>query len=83
MYQNIVKTSIILIIEVVKRVIACVTIAFHMYKDVCPTAIMLFHCCYPAILLEYPVVVDHHRSLHFVQKYCEHVRYFNDRGIER
>ena len=40
--------------------IACVIIAFHMYKDDCPTAITLFQCCYPAILLEYPVVVDHH-----------------------
>ena len=40
--------------------IACGTIAFHMYKDDFPTAIMLFHCCYPAILLEYPVVVDHY-----------------------
>ena len=63
--------------------IACVTIAFPMHKDVCPTAIMLFHCCYPAILLEYPVVVDHRQSLHFVRKYCERVRYFGDGGSER
>ena len=41
--------------------IACVITAFHMYKGDCPTAITLFHCCYPAILLEYPaVVVDHY-----------------------
>ena len=63
--------------------VASVKIAFHMYKDDCPTAIMLFHYFYPAILLGYRVVVDHHRSLHFVQKHCEHVHYFNDRGIER
>ena len=45
--------------------IAGVTIAFHMHmhKDVCPSVLMLFHHCYPTMLLKYPVVVDHHISV--------------------
>ena len=39
------------------------TIAFHMYKDDCPTVLMFFQHCYPTIMLEYPVVVDHQLSL--------------------
>ena len=63
--------------------ITSVTIANHMYKDGYLTAILLFHCCYPVILLEYPVVMDHRQSLHFVRKYCERVLYFGDGGSER
>ena len=40
-------------------VACCGTIAFHIYKDDCPTVIIIFHRCYSAILLKYPVVVDH------------------------
>ena len=41
--------------------IAGITIAFHMHKDVLPTVLMLFHHCYPTIPLQYHVVVDHHQ----------------------
>ena len=43
--------------------IAGFTIALHMHKDVLPTVLMLFHHCYPTMLLKYPVVVDHHISV--------------------
>ena len=43
--------------------IAGVTIAFHMHKDVCPTVLVLFHRYYPTIPLQYLVVVDHQLSL--------------------
>ena len=61
-----------------------VTIALHMYMDDCPTVLMFFQCYYPTIMLEYPVVVDHNfLSLYCIQKYCEHVRYFDDRGSKK
>ena len=63
--------------------IAGVTIAFHMHKDDCPTVLMFFQHCYPTIMLEYPVVVDHQLSLSCTKKYCKHTRYFGDRGSER
>ena len=36
--------------------IAGVIIAFHMYKDDCPTVLMFFQHCYPTIILEYTAV---------------------------
>ena len=48
--------------------IAGVTIAFHMYKDVFPSVLMLFHHCYSTLMLKYPVVVDRHISV-FCTKY--------------
>ena len=67
-----------------QKVIDGVKIAFHMHKDDCPAAIMLFHCFYPTIWLEYPPVVgDHHFFCILYKKYCEHARYFGDRGSER
>ena len=43
--------------------IAGVTIAFHMHNDVCSTVLVLFHHCYPTMLLKYLVVVDRHISV--------------------
>ena len=43
--------------------IAGVTIAFYMHKDAFPTVLMLFHHCYPTMLLKYLVVVDRHISV--------------------
>ena len=43
--------------------IALVTIDFHMHKHDCPTVLIFFQHCYPTIMLEYPVVVDHQLSL--------------------
>ena len=40
--------------------IACDTIAFHIDKDDCLTVLMLFHCFYPTIWLEYPAIGDDH-----------------------
>ena len=60
-----------------------VPIAFHMHKDDCLALLMLFHHCYPTILLKYPVAVDHHSFCILYKKYCEHARYFCDRGSER
>ena len=34
--------------------------AFHMHKGDCPTVLMFFQHCYPIVILECPVVVDHH-----------------------
>ena len=63
--------------------IAGVTIAFHMHKDVCPTVLVFFHHCYPTMLLKYLVVVDRHIAVFFYKKYCEQARYFNDGGSEK
>ena len=43
--------------------IAGVTIAFHMHKDVCPTVLVFLNHCYSTIPLQYLVVVDHQLSL--------------------
>ena len=50
------------------KVIALVTIDFHMHKHDCPTVLIFFQHCYPTIMLEYPVVVDHHYHLCIVYK---------------
>ena len=64
--------------------IAGVTIAFHMHKDVFPSVLMLLHHCYPTLMLKYPVVVDRHPYLCILYKiYCEHAHYFDDGGSEK
>ena len=54
-----------------------------MHKHDCPTVLMLFHCYYPSILLEYPVVGDHHYLCILYKNITNTSGYFYDSGSEK